>query len=303
MVEGVHSVCMPPPRRIPDVNTRLSSFYIESNGIKLKLHPNAIEHPTDPMDTPLLVIKEGVCKGCEDPFCCKGWPALQPKNIIVLKVCDISAKTAYGWYARFEGEPFRLVRLPPSVCATLFLKCAGEAHLQSSLLYDRLNDISLFDDEFQFEELLIRKLKIMNTAASITRKRKRSKQEELPMERLSEESEERGQYRPPSIPASPRRNMEDCCSICLEEVEITPSRCCGISGGTCQKCNDKVRGLCTLCDRKVLTSTLRCSVCKKKRTFEESGFPCCGCGKGCVCVHCHAQMGICWDCLDIPGMM
>lgn len=299
MVEDGLSICMPPPRRIPVVNTQLSPFYIESNGVKVKIHSNVIEHPTDPEKAPALIVREGVCTGCNDPFCCQGWPALKPTDIIVLKVRDLVAKTVYGWFTRFEGEPFRLVRLPPSVSALLFLKCAEKAHSQSSPLYHRLNDISLFDEEFQFEELLIRKLKIINKAVSIARKRKRNKQEELPIGSLSEESEERGQYNPPSIPSSPLRNMDDSCSICLEEVEITPSKCCGIAGGTCRKCNDNVRGLCTLCDRQMLTSTVRCNICRKKRIFQESCFPCCGCGRACVCVDCHANMEACWDCMCV----
>lgn len=296
----VEPLQIPIPTHLPNVNTELSSLYIESKGLKLKVHASMIvrmQHAS-----PLKSVR-GVCNGCTDLFCDEGWPRLKANDIIVLKVIDFEGNPTYGWFVRFEGEPLRLVRVPAASAASLFLKLHEDERLQRCSLYDRVTDVRMFDEEFSFDQLLIRRLKRINEVVNPSRKRKRSKEDSLPAGRAPEPYEQPEQPEPyeqtaaPSAPASPRRNMQDCCSLCLEEVEVTPSSCCGLSGGTCRKCRENLRGLCTLCDRRVLTSMYECDVCRKAHTFEQSGFPCCSCGVASVCGECHGQMGVCWECL------
>jgi hypothetical protein len=268
-------------------------LYIESKGLKLKVHSHMIvriQHAS-----PLKSARQG-CNDCTGLFC-DGWPRLRANDIIVLRVIDFEGNPTYGWFVRFEGEPSRLVRVPAASAASLFLKLHDDERLKRCSLYDRLTDVRMFDQEFSFDQLLIRRLKRINEVVNPSRKRKRSKDESSEVGRAPEEFEQPEQTTAPSAPASPRRNMQDCCSLCLEEVEVTPSSCCGLSGGTCRKCRENLRGLCTLCDRRVLTSMYECEVCKRACTFEQSGFPCCACGSASVCGECHGQMGVCWECI------
>lgn len=283
---------IPVPTRIPIVNTELSSLYIESDGRKLRVHPSMIARMQHA--TPLKTFR-GTCNGCTGLFCCDGWPRLKANDIIVLKVVDFEGGSAYGWFCRFEAEPLRLVRVPPATAASLFVRLHDDQRLRRCSLYERMTDVLLFDDEFAFDQLLVRRLKRMNEVANPSRKRKRSKGEGLPVARVALEHPE--QLATPSAPASPRRNMQDSCSLCLEEVEITPSSCCGASGGACRKCSEKLRGLCTLCDRRVLTSSYECETCKRAHSFEHSGYPCCSCGVASMCRDCHSAMGVCWECI------
>ena len=279
----------PLPTRLPNVNTELSAFYIQSKkGDNLNLHPSMLVRIQQ--SHPLSDIGSSSCAD-NGLFGFDGWPALRANDIIVLQILDFEGKSAYGWFARFEKDPSRLLRVPTMAATGLLVKLHENERLKRCSLYDRLTDCSMFDEDFLFDEILDRKLRMINRSVKPFRKRKRSKQDGFPVAHVPDVL---------SMPSSPRRNMDDCCSLCLEEVEVTPSSCCGLAGGSCRTCSENLRGLCTLCDRKVLTSMHECGVCKKEHSFQESGFPCCGCGAAAVCSGCYTQMSVCWDCLGKP---
>jgi hypothetical protein len=278
---------LPLPTHIPSINVEYSSFYIESDGKKLVL-PQSVVARTALL--PPLKVLQAICIGCEADDCLSGWPSVRPNDVCVLKLRDYTADTVYGWYVRLQSEPYRLIRVPRPLIAQLFLKLHSDERLRRSSLYEKYTDVALVDHEFPFEELLRRTLVCTSSAKS--KKRKRSKNDD------GAEADSSPSNNDLSVPASPRRNMEDACTFCLEEVEIVPSGCCGLSGGTCRRCNDKVRGLCTLCDRQKLTCTYECECCRKQCTFEHSGFPCCVCREARVCVDCHLGFSVCWSCIE-----
>lgn len=278
---------LPPPRRTPSISVDYSRFYIEYDGKKLVIPCNLLARTA--LLSPLKV-RQAICVGCDADDCLEGWPSVRPNDVYVLKLKDYTGNVIYGWYVRFQADPFRLIRVPKPLVAKLFLKLHNDERLSKSSLHQTVVEVSLIDQDFPFEELLRRTLLCISSTQS--KKRKRGKTDQDTEAPRSEPSQDL------SVPASPKRNMEDCCSICLEEVEVLPSNCCGLSGGTCRTCNDKVRGLCTLCDRRTLTSAYECEGCRNNCTFEESGYPCSACGEPRVCVNCHSELSVCWACIN-----
>ena len=282
LLEDSQPRTIPLPPYIPSVNVDYSPFYIESDGKKLIVPENLLARnaPLSP-----LKVTESICVNCDVKDCLDGWPIVRPNDVCVIKLKDYAQNLIYGWYVRLDAEPFRLIRVPRPLIAKLFLKLNADERLSKSSLHRTFTDVALIDHEFPFEELLRRTL----LCTGKSKKRKRSK---------TDQDDEPPRSAELSVPASPKRNMEDCCSLCLEEVEVVPSKCCGLAGGTCRTCNDKVRGLCTLCDRRKLTCTHECGCCHSDCKFEESGYPCCACGEARVCVNCHAHLGVCWTCIE-----
>jgi hypothetical protein len=281
---------LPLPRHTPSIKVDYSRFYIESVGQKLVIPCNLFARTA--LLSPLKV-RQAICVGCDADDCLEGWPSVRPNDVYVLKLNDYNGNVIYGWYVRFQVEPFRFIRVPKPLVAKLFLKLHNDERLSKSSLHQTVVDVVLIDRESRFEELLRRTLLCMNLTQSKKRKRSKTDQDtEAPRSELSPVL---------SAPSSPKRNMEDCCSLCLEEVEVFPSNCCGLSGGTCRTCNDKVRGLCTLCDRRTLTCAHECDRCRNRCTFQESAYPCSACGEPRVCVSCHSEFSVCRVCIDKVG--
>ena len=278
---------LPPPTRTLTPVAPFSRFYIEFGGEKFnvpKMMFSRIKHAP-----PLRSQIDHKFKRDQQqkPHETARWSAVNPVDVIVLDIFDFCGNRASGWFCRFDEQPRRLVRMPDLVVAKLFLKLHKQSKIYTSSLYDEFTEISLVDENFPFDELLLRTLQKLKGVYS--HKRKRSEDDgfiDLCQSSLS-------------APSSPSRCTNDVCPLCLEEGPVLASSCCGVAGGACVACSEQLRDMCLLCDRKTLSSSHECGICRLDKSFKDSGFPCHVCGCASVCRDCHGKMGVCWSCVGV----
>lgn len=91
------------------------------------------------------------------------------------------------------------------------------------------------------------------------------------------------------------------CSVCLEDCMISRKSCPHQRCQTeiCKSCNEKLRGLCAVCDRNKLSSSrpFICFSCKSDRSLESFGHPCSKCNHPSVCRSCYDECALCLSCL------
>ena len=281
--ETTQTPTLPLPRTLTLVKLNPTPFYTNFNGEVLQIPRHVLSRHA--LLKPLNQ-KQSLCTDLD--YTAAGWPTkMHPNDVFVLSLKDFAGAPVHSWFARFRAEPQRLVRLPLKSSAELFLRLHNEGTLKRSSLYTRLIDIALIDERFPFDELLKRTLRCLSKI-KLHQSNKRKFDECQTIQSPPQQS----------IPASPIRETKDCCSLCLNEAEIIETACCGISGGTCRKCNDRIRGLCTLCDRQTLASVYNCESCRRDFSFEASAYPCAVCGKSSVCSTCHSDCSVCWACIE-----
>ena len=81
----------------------------------------------------------------------------------------------------------------------------------------------------------------------------------------------------------------DDCSICLED-RVVSSHCCV---NVCASCHDVVRGLCPVCDRKLLHAGYECGCCGSVVKLSDFAHPCMSCGLPSLCGDCYIEYGSC----------
>ena len=277
--ESIQPPELPLPRNVPLVKLNPTPFYININGEVLQIPRHLLSRHA--LLKPLQQ-KQSLCTDCD--CTAAGWPnTIYPNDVFVLSLKDFAGAPVHGWFVRFRAEPLRLVHIPLEIAGKLFLRL-HEGTLKRSSLYTSLIDIALIDERFPFDELLRRTLRCLSKIKPHQSNKRKFDCQQSPLQQ--------------SVPASPTREMKDCCSLCQNEAEIVEMTCCGISGGTCRKCNARVRGLCTLCDRQTLTSSHNCDTCRRDFSFDASGYPCAVCGRASVCSTCHSDCSVCWACIE-----
>ena len=106
---------------------------------------------------------------------------------------------------------------------------------------------------------------------------------------------------------STKRSLECCgesnataanCIICFETCTTAYKRCsrsnCNIP--VCGLCNERMRGLCGICDRNALNASYLCSSCTCTVSLDHFGYPCLACGLHNTCRQCYLDFRPCASC-------
>lgn len=240
-----------------------------------------------PEDNPSLYqVDRPTCGGCMNPYCIKCKTAITFRTVKVVWIADALDDISYQWYTTFKDDPRMLVCVPKHLqrsilqrLKSLGCRCGNCEHPLTAMLRTCMCETQFRVKTGEiFAEYKNRVRKCVQSEKSIRRRRKHRKQT-----RAAEAASEK-----------------DTCAICFDETTVRTDRClqnkCKLS--ICERCHQKTRGMCPLCDRAKLSNNARfvCHSCQKNCKLDEFGFECFNCGEATVCKRCWKGYGQCITC-------
>ena len=209
------------------------------------------------------------------------------RDVIVLMAYDAFGDAQYGWYVRWQNDPYNLRRLSYATAESVWTSIRKDAALKTSSLNEIYLDSYFSNTRLDFNALVSLRLESFRNRHEIvsTTSRKRGRE-------LCQSKSQR------SKPASPdHRTHTGQCTICLDEnIEVHPTSCCGAAGATCSECRAKLRHICPVCDRHKLNASYQCLTCNAVVALKDYGLPCSCCSKCVLCVTCYKNMEECAEC-------
>ena len=196
----------------------------------------------------------------------------------------------YGWYARWQCDPYFLKRLSYSTAESVWAHIRKDSRLKTSSLNEIYIDSYFSNTRLDFDALATLRLEsLRNRYDRHAPGKKRPREEEnATVDPVPQRSK----------PASPDRcTHKGHCTICLEEdIDVQAPTCCGEGAATCAECRLKLRNICPVCERKKLNAAYQCLSCNAVVTLREYGLPCASCDKCTLCVTCYKDLGECVHC-------
>ena len=96
---------------------------------------------------------------------------------------------------------------------------------------------------------------------------------------------------------APRGLHDSECVVCFKEGPVLVASCCGVAAATCRECNERLRGVCIVCQRHVLSAKFTCACCGTTDVaLDDYGHPCDTCAARVLCSGCYSARAPCCAC-------
>jgi hypothetical protein len=223
---------------------------------------------------------------------------LTPQNVSCSDVCVLKTfdmgRVVYGWYAKRDDR--LLERLPKRVVINILHECRSERPGSSLFAF---NEASFSTPMLDFDVLAAIRFDRKHCVL-ISAMRKVKEQAAAACVAVRESAARQSQNaNVPATRGSKRRRRT--CVVCLEE-EVVPhgkalpkKSSCKCSIHVCNECDERLRGLCPLCERTKVNADYECMCCGGFFKLDKSGFPCTTCGDRSLCRSCFDGFEECCD--------
>lgn len=267
----------------------LSPFYLMNVTRKVHVPWSALIQDCAPLDH-------------EDESCDLTTQIVKYTDVVVVRAMNFDGEVIYGWFVKRKSN--LLQRLNHALITQLKAAAdAADARRANRSMVTHWPDVCLTSHRgIVFYELAIirfeRKNVVLLEAAARDRGKKKArangicKRTTSPCTRPS-----RGKLKQPSKSnVSDNGEQQHTCVICLNETEDIATKQCKCSTPVCATCDERMRGLCPVCDRTLLNGVYECHHCGGFDELRYSGLPCACCGNPVLCYGCYRAYEECFAC-------
>lgn len=219
---------------------------------------------------------------------------LTAQNVFVVWTHADNGAQSFEWYVAFlknkTGRSYTLTRVPHQYFQTI-IENSGINHARScDCVWCRQHPLSNFLSTSETYSATAFETNAVKYFVAL---------------RSQIESLRREQRKKTNVPCTKSQGKAGTCCVCLDDVEVREDSCphktCKLS--VCTDCNEKMRGLCPLCDREKKEATFFCMTCSDVFPVQEFGYACTRCKRPSVCQSCHQCFEMCISCVcDITSV-
>ena len=274
----------PPRRGVPE----LSNLWVRSSTGRRICIPSYAVHKFG--DLVGCLRRPPPCDCARGDMCPRNWPSVAWSHVTVLTAIDEEGLTVAGWFVRFPATPRSLVRIPSTVVDTISASAAvgSDAWQMADVSVLRPSVDFLTLAEARYAHLQFGALRLWRAS----KRRRSALAAQTPAFPVVP-----SQWADLALRNAPRGLHDSECVVCFKEGPVLVASCCGVAAATCRECNERLRGVCIVCQRHVLSAKFTCACCGTTDVaLDDYGHPCDTCAARVLCSGCYSARAPCCAC-------